>query len=665
MPPFRRNYYYRRNYWNYRNPRRRFRRRRPRKTLRRRFPRQRRVRKRFYTKRLKKKLKKINIQQWQPTSIKKCHVKGYLVLFEGAKGHLANNFTQYKESFVPPRTPGGGGWGIQQLGLGNLFIQNEYFMNWWTVSNKGLNMVRYYGCNIKLYRQKTIDYIFTYFTEKPEHADKFWFPSFHPMKLLLDKRRVIVPSLETQPLKRKLYKRLHIRPPKMLKTDWYFQQNLSNYPLIYFAATACDLNHMFISADAQNSNVSIPTLNTGFFMQSAFQYFGDKGYQPKQNIYVYGLLNGEIELKNEPRKNVIYLGNTHVRDSGIPVGNEGWEAYKNKKDNWGNIFYHDYFTLYKTVFLGPDPATFLAKTSITQTVGETGITQKIEPLYFEFRYNPYKDKGNGNVAYWKSVSDVTKNNWEEPQNPNLIIRGYPFWLMLWGWEDHTRKLSEIRNLDDNYVLVLRSQYFNNNLQAVVPISFSFINGRAPWGNEPEDISPTDLRNWFPKWQFQKEVINAILMSGPGVVRAEKDNSIQAFMKYDFSFKWGGEPATMENIADPNSQPITPLPRELLSTNEIISPTESIQNLIYKWDCRRDLLTQTAYKRISECTIDDKSMFTDGRQTSTDIPQTTQTPSSETTTEKEKETLLLQLNQLQQLNQQLQHRFQQLKTLTQE
>ncbi len=48
------------------------------------------------------------------------------------------------------------------------------------------------------------------------------------------------------------------------------------------------------------------------------------------------------------------------------------------------------------------------------------------------------------------------------------------------------------------------------------------------------------------------------------------------MKYDFFFKWGGEPATMESLADPNSQPITPTPREIFATNEIISPEESIE-----------------------------------------------------------------------------------------
>nr|UGV38423.1 MAG: ORF1 [TTV-like mini virus] len=653
--------YWRRNYWNYRNKRRRFRRRRPRKTFRsKRRPR--RVRKKFFNRNFKKKLKKIKIEQWQPSSIRKCHIRGYLLLFEAGHGRFANNFTYYKESFTPPRTPGGGGWSIQQLGLGNLYTQNEYFMNWWTHSNRGLNMVRYYGCNIKLYRQPEIDYIFTYFTEKPQNAEKFWYPSFHPFRLLLDRKRIIVPSLKTQPLKRKLYKRVHIRPPKMLKTDWYFQQNLSNYPLIYFATVACSLNHMFISSKAENNNVSIITLNTRFFMQSAFQYTStDYGYQPKPSVWMYGLHNGAIKLSDTPKSQIIYLGDTHYRDPGEEIGqNKTWTEYP--KTSWGNIFYHEYFGLYRTVFIGPDPKTFLKTTA--GTIGSTGIT-KSEPLWEELRYNPYKDKGDGNLAYWKSVSDATNNNWEPPKNPNLIISGFPFWLMLWGWEDHTRRLSEISNLDDNWMLVLRSKYFNNNYTAIVPLSWSFVNGRAPYNNDPEDISPTDQRNWFPKWKFQKEAIDNLLMSGPGVVKAETVQGIQAFMKYDFSFKWGGEPSNIENISDPNSQPITPLPHQILTTNEIINPNTSIQDLIYKWETRRDLLTQTAYKRISECEIDDKPLFTDGRQTSTDIPQETQTQTTKTTTKEEEETLLLQLNQLQQLNQQLQQRFQQLKQLTQE
>lgn len=151
------------------------------------------------------------------------------------------------------------------------------------------------------------------------------------------------------------------------------------------------------------------------------------------------------------------------------------------------------------------------------------------------------------------------------------------------------------------------------------------------------------------------------MSGPGVCRADFTKNIQAFVKYQFFFKWGGNPATMESVYDPVSQPITPYPSGFNIQNEINDPTTSIQNLIYTWDVRRDFLTQTAQKRISELQTDVDSMFTDGAATSTDVPfpkvQETQT---ETTQEKEKETLLLQLQQLKQLRQQLQQRFHQLK-----
>nr|UGV37508.1 MAG: ORF1 [TTV-like mini virus] len=662
MRPFYRNQYYRRSWWNYRTRRNRFRRRRPRKTLRK-YRRRPRVRKRRFLYTYKKKAKKIKVQQWQPSSIRRCSIKGILLLFEAGHGRFPNNFTQYKESFVPPRTPGGGGWSIQQLGLGNLYTQNEYFMNWWTHSNKGLNMVRYRGCKIKLYRQKEIDYIFTYFTEKPQNADKFWFPSFHPFRLLMDKHKIIVPSLQTQPLKRKLYKSVYIKPPKMLKTDWYFQQNLSNYPLVYFAAAATSLNHMFLSSKAENNNCSVNTLNTGFFYNSAFQYYSQTtGYIPRDGTYMYGLQNGAPDYTKEKRTNLIFLGDTHYNDPGQIVGSGGWQTYSNPK-NWGNIFYHEYFNLYRRVLLiTKPPSQFLQKEAINNDIGTEGV-QKSEPLWIELRYNPYKDKGDGNIAYWKCVSDAKTKGWDPPQDPDLIIKGYPFWLMLWGWEDHSRKLSKLRDLDNNWILVLRSTYFNNNYTAVVPLSYSFVNGRAPYNNDPEDISPEDYRTWYPKWKFQKEAINDILMTGPGVCKAENVTGIQAFMKYHFFFKWGGEPATMENIADPNSQPISPLPREIFTTNEIVSPEESIENLLYKWDTRRDTITTTALQRIRQCQPTNKSVFTDGRQTSTDLPQTTQTQDEKKTKETEEETLLQQLNNLQQLNTKLQLRFLKLKQLT--
>lgn len=660
MAPYRRRYYYRRNWWNSYNRRNKYRRRRLTKTFRRkRRPRW--VRKRFYKKRFNRKLKKIKVQSWQPHTIKRCHIKGYLLLFEAGHGKFGNNFALYKESFNPERQPGGGGWSLQQLTLGNLFQQNGYVMNHWTKSNLSLNLCRYYGVTLTLYRQPHIDYIFTYYTDEPERAGKFWYPSFHPMQLILDNRRIIVPSLETKPLKRKNYKRIRVRPPKLLKTDWYFQSHLANTPLIRFAAVACSLSHMFLSNKAQNNNITVITINTRFFTNPAFQYTSqEEGYVPRPNTYVYALENGHIgPLKNEKKKNVIYLGETHIKDLGEPIGTHTWATYP--RTNWGNIFDSEYLNLIRTVFLDSKPSNFLA------TVGETNIgdtaQQKFEPLVYHLRYNPYKDKGDGNVAFWKSVSDATRANWDEPTDPDMKISGYPFWLMLWGWEDYTRKLGKLRNLDQNYMLVLKGKCFDEQMPAYVPLDESFVNGRAPWDNDPEDISTYDRRNWFPRWAFQKQSINNILMTGPGVCKAEGQQSIQAFIKYDFSFKWGGDPATMEKISDPNNQPTSYTSEEHFG-HEIIDPANPITNTIYSWDVRRDTLTQKATERITSLPINDSIMFTDGIQTSTDIPWKT-TPQEKTAQEKETQETFLQLQQLQQYNKELQQRLIRLTQLTME
>ncbi len=150
------------------------------------------------------------------------------------------------------------------------------------------------------------------------------------------------------------------------------------------------------------------------------------------------------------------------------------------------------------------------------------------------------------------------------------------------------------------------------------------------------------------------------MSGPGTCKAPNSKSIQAVLKYNFSFKWGGNSAKLETITDPLAQPITPSPNNELLSNEIINPEQSIQNLLYKWDIRRDTLTQAAEKRIKEIETDVEPLFTDGIQT---FQETT---SQEKETQKEeKQALLLQLQQLQQFNQELQQRFLRLKQLTME
>ncbi len=133
----------------------------------------------------------------------------------------------------------------------------------------------------------------------------------------------------------------------------------------------------------------------------------------------------------------------------------------------------------------------------------------------------------------------------------------------------------------------------------------------------------------------------------------------------FIFKWGGNPASMEQVVDPTTQPQYPVPSGLLQSPEIVDPSTSIFNYLYNFDVRRHLLTQTAEKRIKNLTDFDISLFTDGTAPTPFEPpiQTPQTWTEETS-EKEKTTLLQQLHELQQHNLQLLQRYQQLKLMTQ-
>nr|UGV42612.1 MAG: ORF1 [TTV-like mini virus] len=651
-------------YWNkYKNKRRRryptqFWR--PRQTFRGRRKR-RTVRRRRKYKKLFKKLKFIKLKQWQPEKIVRCKIIGYLELFETTAGRVSNNYVKWKESFVPPQEPGGGGWGMQQLSLGNLYTQNLYIMNYWTKSNKALNLCRYLGVKIILYRQQNVDWIFTYNLQEPRTITKYTYASYHPYKLLTYNHKIIVPSLKTQPLKKKTFKRKFIRPPKQLTNKWYFQNHLSNTPLLTFFATACSLNNLFIPSQAQSNNITLNALNTKFFQHPIFQYLrtSTTGFHPDKagNQSIWGIAKQSLTGPNY-YKQLAFLGNSMMNVEGVEIeGKSSAEQYK--QEDWGNPFFFHYLT--------NDVETIVTNDSI-QTIFSKKSTQipteqyKHDPYIIPIRYNPNKDKGIGNKAYFLTTYDATHKSWDPPTDPELIIENFPLWLMLWGFEEYMLNTGKISKLDENGILVIRSPYFNESLPAYVFLSDSFVHGQGPYEQDRDHISTYNNSHWYPRWKYQKEEIENLLATGPAVAKPAKGEAIQAHLKYQFFFKWGGNPSTMETVYDPNSQPVGPDPNLELINNEIISPTESIENLIYSWDVRHDTITQSCAQRISQIPINEQSLFTDGT-TTTEFPPPKKKKAQTTTTKEEEETQLLQqLNLLQQHNQQLQHRFRQLKTI---
>nr|UGV35250.1 MAG: ORF1 [TTV-like mini virus] len=660
MPPFNRRRYGYRRWWNYKRPRPYYRRRRPRKTFFGRKRRRRRVRRKNFSK-YHKKTKTVKIRQWQPTSIKKCKIQGYLCMFQAGPGRYGNNYALWKESFFPQHYPGGGGWSIQQISLGILFKEHTEFMNYWTKSNDRLNLCRYLGCSIQMFREPYTDWLFTYFDNIPKTVNKWFYASHHPIKLLTTKRKRIIPSFQTQPHKRKPYKTIFIPPPKLMKNQWFFQSNLADYPILTFAASAISLTGMFGSTKAISNNATFYCLDTNQFTTPTFQWRSSTpetqwGYTYGTN-YLYGLQHAYETWTQNKEKDGTYLGNTMKQQSGYPMRNTDTTNYT--VDKWGNPFFWQYASGDYPLFTSTkNPQQIITSPETSLTEGQ----KKTSHYIFKARYNPFHDKGKGNVVYFIPTYDKSKTDWEPLSDPDLKFENFPLWLTCWGIEDIIKRMGKCHNLDMDWVMVIKSSYILPPEKAYVILSYDFVHGRGPYDTEKEFMTTDDLTHWYPRFKYQRQAVDNLIRTGPAVATGDNVQNIQAKIKYNFFFKWGGNSSPQETVRDPNSQPITPSPDNFYSDNEIINPATSITGEIYPWDFRRDFLTETATERIKKSPTNDELMFTDGRQTATDLPLQTEAQKKETQ-KTQTETLLQQLNQLHQYNQQLQQRLRNLKQLS--
>ena len=83
------------------------------------------------------------------------------------------------------------------------------------------------------------------------------------------------------------------------------------------------------------------------------------------------------------------------------------------------------------------------------------------------------------------------------------------------------------------MLVVRTSCLDQKLGTYVFLSESYVNGRAPYDRDAEEILPRDNGHWYPRWKFQQEAIEHILTTGPAVCKSESQKSVQAHIHYDF------------------------------------------------------------------------------------------------------------------------------------
>lgn len=534
----------------------------------------------------------------------------------GTRDRVANNLNCYLESKAPHYVPGGGCFSICNFSLMTLYQEHLEIRNWWTTSNDNYPLVRYMGCTMYLYREENLDYLFYYNRQPPMNASLTTYQSTQPLAMMLNKHTVKVQCKKTSK-SRKPYKRINIKPPTQLQNKWYFSYDIANTPLLQTMTTATSFDRMFLNSSSISNTIGITTLDTNTFLNHMFQRTTSP-YQPRPNTTLFKTKNGAEQINNIQIGSLIILGEVedltdgtelqHVQKAYEQIPNitnptefqKQFYTAKMKHEYWGNVFKPSTFSGDERMIESNKPIDELIKEYTTpQTTLKTGFTFKTTKTA-ELRYNPFADKGQGNMAYLLKIdSGLHATEWGPPTDKDVIATDLPLHTLLWGYLDYQRRCKEYRNIDTTCILVIQCKYVQpNNFKFIVPLDPTFLEGTSPYRPQFE-ITPSDRQYWHPKVAMQVQTVNNICLCGPATVKLPPQISCESHVRYKFRFKLGGQPAPMSVLTKPDEQPKYPIPNNLLQTPSLQSPTIPFTQLLWNFDERRHQITKKATERITK------------------------------------------------------------------
>nr|UGV35043.1 MAG: ORF1 [TTV-like mini virus] len=649
------------------NRRRRAWRRRPRAPFRRRLWRRKYHRRRFYQRvRPKKKLSYLPLKQWQPTYIRKLCIKGIIPIYVTTSSRISHNLRLYEDTIAPHYVPSLGGFSITTFSLSAFYQLFQRGRCWWTQSNNELQLIRYTGATIKLFRAESSDYIITYHKCPPMEPTIETYNACQPIIQLLNRKHKIV-KCKKHNYKGKPYTKLRIKPPSEYTNQWFFQQDLANKPLLFLMASAMSLDRFYMSSNSVSTTIGFRGLNLDFFQYHNFWQTTTTGYHPQPNVFLYTYQQSNptpTDITQIKIGNVIYLGNCNTIGPGKTIGdfaNNDWQnkklQYLNNWGLWGNIFTPaNLLGSHPIIYSKRHPRDIITATTYTtkdETLKATDFFPQTIPFVKNYRYNPFPDDGIGNKIYLLGTDDQDLS-YDPPRDTTMQNNNLPLWLGLFGLIDWYKLKKSSDTIDTKKVIILTSKWIAPADKHIMPLDEDFYQGQSPYRPKGE-ITPSDAQNWHPKTCFQYQTTNNICAAGPGTIKLPSNVSAEGHIFFKFYFKLGGCAPPSKTIDNPETQPKTNNSYNILQPNSLQSPAEPLQKFLYSFDWRRGYLTQKATERI---TADEKPETNVFGPTGFNLfnPQPPQDSSEETETEEksEKETLQLLLQQLR--NQQ--HRYRQ-------
>nr|UHM26296.1 MAG: ORF1 [Torque teno midi virus] len=535
----------------------------------RRFPRRRKYRRparrrRRKLRKVRRKKKQIVVKQWQPESITKCKIIGHSALVVGAEGKQMFCYTTNKAIAVPPKSPYGGGFGVEQYDLKYLYEEYTFHNNYWTKSNVLKDLCRYLYVKIIFFRDNKTDFICSYDRSPPFNLTKYTYPGTHPQQMLLQKHHKLILSQMTKN-PNKLTKKFTIKPPRQMISKWFFTKSFCKYPLFSIKASALDLRHSYLGCCNENAQVYFFYLNHGLYKLTNWGQYSTSAYRPSNDV------------------STIYFKDKAGNKKQIGPFNTATTAYD------------DSVSYTKGYFQPPFLQTQFVCTSDSCTVkaGYLPINVAI--------YNPMQDSGEGNAIYL--VSTLT-NTWDQPPKDSaILIQGMPLWLGLFGYLDYVRQIKKDKTWLESHVLVIKSPAIFTFPQPgadqwYCPLSKTFIDGKGPYNTE---LTTKQKERWYPQIQHQHEILNSFVESGPFVPKYnnQSESNWELKFKYIFHFKWGGPQLNEPDITNPANQDQYDVPDTLQQTIQIENPErQDPRSILHQWDYRRGFIKERALKRMS-------------------------------------------------------------------
>lgn len=504
--------------------------------------------------------------QWQPDSIRKCHIKGHGTLVLGCEGTQMYCYTTEKMNYVPPKVPYGGGFGYEKYTLKLLYEEYVFKNNIWTASNVLYDLCRYLWVTFYFYRHPETDFVVAYNNMPPFDINKYTFPSRHPHLMLLEKHKKIVLS-KASVTNGKYRVKMKVRPPKQMITKWFFTQEFCEYTLLLLAGAALNLRYSHLSASNENLLINILSLNWYFYQHTNWMaaHQGTVGYMP-----ITGLTR---DLK--------YF--VHVRGQADPV----------EKSMPQEAYTHSGALSYNYGWFNPS---FLKAVGLKGPTSELALTNMIYG-----RYNPTKDSGRGNKIY---IISTVADHWGPPEHDKMIlIEELPLWLGLYGFLSYIKTVKPGNLLQSSLVVLVSDAIYTQNQigggKYWAPIDPEYQDGKKPYD---QTILPSEKTRWAPNYTWQLKTLNAIVESGPFVPQysEEKYSTWELKYTYNFFFKWGGPEQPQKEVKDPKQLKIYDVPDKMFGRLQITNPAkQTTETIIHPWDMRRGIIKEKALKRMCE------------------------------------------------------------------